>query len=116
MAQNYLLNWCEEEEKYGENQKHISNKLLSRFSSNLGCKVVCMESIKYISLIEIGLVVSVSHRFSDIGSHSQLSNEQKRCISKQTCSFAQNFHKKSTCHYRKVMPMAKFVNQYEVVL
>ena len=31
-------------------------------------------------------VHSVSCQFPDIGSHSQLSNEQKRCISKQTHS------------------------------
>ena len=33
---------------------------------------------------------SVSCQFSDIGSHSQLSNEQKRHISKQTHLFVQN--------------------------
>ena len=38
-------------------QKRISRKLLSQFSSNLVCKVMYMEGIKYATLIEIGPVV-----------------------------------------------------------
>ena len=47
-----VLNWCEEEEE--ENMKkiwqlfrNISRKLLSRLTSNLVCKVMYMEGIKY---------------------------------------------------------------------
>ena len=43
--------------KIGNFQKHISCKLLSRFSSNLVCDVVYMEGIKYVNLIEISPVV-----------------------------------------------------------
>ena len=35
----------------------ISYKLLSRFSSNLVCKLVYVKSIKYINFIEISVVV-----------------------------------------------------------
>ena len=57
-----IVNQCEEE-KCKENwqlsdfQKHISHKLLIRFSSRLVCKVVYMEGIEYVNLIEIGPVV-----------------------------------------------------------
>ena len=57
--------------------------------------------------------ISLSHQFSDIGWHIQLSNEQKLCISKQTRSFAKIFHKEKHLLQRKVIPMAKFVNQYK---
>ena len=43
--------------KLGNFQKHISHKLLSRFSLNLLCKVVYMGCIKYVNWIEIGPVV-----------------------------------------------------------
>ena len=35
----------------------LSCELLSQFSSNLVCRVVYMESIEYVNLIEIGSVV-----------------------------------------------------------
>ena len=55
-----MLNWCEEE-KCEENLAifisiRTSCKLLNRLSSNLVCKVVYMEGIKYVNLIEIGPV------------------------------------------------------------
>ena len=40
-----------------ESRKHISQKLLSQFTSILVCKVVYMEGITYVNLIEIGPVV-----------------------------------------------------------
>ena len=43
--------------KWGNFQQRISRELLSRFLSNLVCKVVYMEGIKYVNLIEIGPVV-----------------------------------------------------------
>ena len=51
-----------EEEKFDENWAifrsiRISRKLLGRFSSNLVCKVMYMEGIKYVNLMEIGPVV-----------------------------------------------------------
>ena len=38
-------------------QDHISCKLLSRFLSNFVCRVMYMEGIKNVNLIEIGPVV-----------------------------------------------------------
>ena len=43
--------------KWGTFQEHISRELLGRFLSNLVCRVGYMESIKYVNLIEISLVV-----------------------------------------------------------
>ena len=43
--------------KLGNFQKHISHKLLILIFSNLICKVVYIEGIKYVNLIEIGSVV-----------------------------------------------------------
>ena len=66
MAQSIVLNWCEEQ-KCEENPAifisiRTSYKLLSRLSSNLVCKVVYMEGIKYVNLIEIGPV----HGYRDV--------------------------------------------------
>ena len=44
---------------------------------------------------------SVSPQFSNIGLHSQLSKEQKRCISMETHLFVQNLPQK------KHLPLAK---------
>ena len=57
-----VLNQCEEE-KCEENRAifrniAISCKLLSRFSSNLVCKVMYMKGIKFMTLIETGPVGS----------------------------------------------------------
>ena len=56
-----VVNRCKEEgnvNKIESNfQKHISHKLLIRFSSNLECQVVYMEGIKYVNLIEINPAV-----------------------------------------------------------
>ena len=41
----------------GQFQDHTSCELLGRFLSNLVCRVVYMEGIKYVNLIEIGPVV-----------------------------------------------------------
>ena len=41
----------------GQFQEHISRKLLSQFLSNLICRVAYMKGIKYVNLIEIGIVV-----------------------------------------------------------
>ena len=51
-----------EEEKGEENRAifrntYASRELLDRFLSNLVCRVVYMEGIKYVNLIEIGPVV-----------------------------------------------------------
>ena len=43
--------------KMGNFQECISRKLLSQFLSNLVCRVVYVEGIKYVNLIEIGPVV-----------------------------------------------------------
>ena len=43
--------------KIGQFQKHIFQKLICRCPSNLVCKVVYTEAIKYVKLIEISLVV-----------------------------------------------------------
>ena len=37
--------------------RNTSHELLGRFLSNLVCRVTYMEGIKYVNLIEIGLVV-----------------------------------------------------------
>ena len=57
-----LFKWCKEEEKCEENwaifrNAYLTNYVLIWFSSNLVCTVMYMESIKYINLIEIDLVV-----------------------------------------------------------
>ena len=67
-----VLNWCEEEEKCEENLAifisiRTSCKLLSRLSSNLVFKVVYMEGIKYVNLIEIGPV----YGYGDIRCYKQ---------------------------------------------
>ena len=41
----------------GKFQEHISCELLGRFLSNLVCRDAYMEGIKYVNLIEIGIVV-----------------------------------------------------------
>ena len=54
-----VLNWYEEE-KCEENRvifKNVYLKLLNQFHSNVVCKVVYMEGIKCVNLIEIGPVV-----------------------------------------------------------
>ena len=56
-----VLNQCLEE-KCEENQAifrnvYLANYVLTRFSSNLVCKVVYMEGTKYVNLIEISMVV-----------------------------------------------------------
>ena len=56
-----FVKWWEEEEKGEENrenfQEHISSEPLHRFLSNLVHRVVYMEGITYVNLIEIGAVV-----------------------------------------------------------
>ena len=57
-----MLNRCEEEKEKCEkirqfSEAYILQTILSRFSSNLVCKVVYMEGIKCVNLIEIGPVV-----------------------------------------------------------
>ena len=55
-----FLKRCEEEKcgrKLGNFQEQISQELLSRFSSNLVCKVVYMKGIQYVNLVQIGPVV-----------------------------------------------------------
>ena len=58
MAQSYLK-WCKEEKcgKSGNVQEHVSHKLLSQFLSKLVCRVVCIESIKYVKPTKIGRLV-----------------------------------------------------------
>ena len=41
----------------GQFSKHISHTLLGQFSLNLACRVVHMEGIKHVNLIEISPVV-----------------------------------------------------------
>ena len=63
-------------------------------------------------------ISSVSCQFSDIGSHSKLSNEQKQCISKQkwciskqTHSFAQNLpQRKALASREKLHPCLSLLN------
>ena len=43
--------------KWDNFQEHISHKLQGRFLSNLVCRVAYIQGIKYVNLIEIGLVV-----------------------------------------------------------
>ena len=67
MCQKGVFDWLKitfikqcEEEKGEETEaifRNTSCKLLSRFLSNLICRVTYMEGIKYVNLIEIGLVV-----------------------------------------------------------
>ena len=57
---------------------------------------------------------NVTCQFSDIGSHNQLSNEQKWCISKQT-RLREIFHKEKYLSLEKVIPMAKFANHYKTI-
>ena len=56
-----MLKWCKEEEKCEDNQAFFRSVYLANykadFFSNLVCKVVYMEDIKYVNLIEIGPVV-----------------------------------------------------------
>ena len=54
-----FVKWCEEEkgEENGTIFRNTSRKLLGRFLSNLVCKVAYIEGVKYVNLIEIGLVV-----------------------------------------------------------
>ena len=57
LAQSYCFKSVQNVKKIGQlSETTISRKLLSRFSPNLVCKVVYMEGIKYVNLIEIGPV------------------------------------------------------------
>ena len=47
-------------------------------------KIATYSAIKILYLIIAMHMLSISYQFLDIGSHSQLSNEQKRYIYKQT--------------------------------
>ena len=47
------------EEKRGNFQEYVSRKQLGLFPSNLVCRVMYMEGIKFVNLIEISLVFKV---------------------------------------------------------
>ena len=62
LAQSCCFKLIRRRRKYEENwttfrNVYLVNYVLSRFSSNLVCKVVYMKGIKYVNLIEIGPVV-----------------------------------------------------------
>ena len=68
------------------------------------------------------ICISVSCQFSDIGSHNQLSNEQKRSQSKQNGPYSSKhvrlcemFHKENYLSLEKVIPMDNFANHYKMV-
>ena len=49
----YILEEKEKSEKWGNFQEHISHELLSKFLSNLVCRIAYMKGIKSVNLIEI---------------------------------------------------------------
>ena len=88
---------------------------------DLNTLLIITDAYTYIKINKVH--ASVSCQFSDIGSHNQLSNEQKQSVSEQTRSvypskhicLCEMFYKEKYLSLEKVIPMEKFANHYKMV-